>query len=278
MSTEVRSILAGHLELTILDERHRYVNSAIFKLDYFKKNTGIADLNRLAYTHVMTLDMDEANRFSYAGCDIADGKLRMLFRHDKLGHNIQDALSPDVLAKALNEAPNPPGEEAPKLSVAASAGIRKSWDVDAEQHRAKIVKLLDWSDLKFSPNFEDTSAKLSQAAEGGAKIRKDWEQILGPFMVEYYKSLAVSLDWNKFGKDEMLKEGLKEAVEKSEVAFRLVDKLEKSNYCETVVDGGVLYMQVRLYKTRACIGSSAYAFSTRIFADNTTGQARDIRF
>ena len=117
------------------------------------------------------------------------------------------------------------------------------------------MKLLDWSDLKFNPNFDDTFAKLSQAAQEGANIRKDWEQILGPLIVEYYKTFAVYLDWNKFGKDELLQEDLKEAVEKSEVAFRLVDKLERSNYYETVVDGGFLYMQVRLYKTKACLRS-----------------------
>jgi hypothetical protein len=49
----------------------------------------------------------------------------------------------------------------------------------------------------------------------------------------------------KFGEDEMLQEGLLEALEKKEIAIRVVDKLtdDKSTYNGCTIDDGVLYIE-----------------------------------
>ena len=44
--------------------------------------------------------------------------------------------------------------------------------------------------------------------------------------------------------DEMLSEGFQEAVSKNEVVFRIIDKLKYDNYCECVIEDGILYLQV----------------------------------
>ena len=55
------------------------------------------------------MDEDDKKRFSYCGCDVLDGQLRILFREGYLGTNIYDAVATDNLLIALNEAPPPAG-------------------------------------------------------------------------------------------------------------------------------------------------------------------------
>ena len=48
----------------------------------------------------------------------------------------------------------------------------------------------------------------------------------------------------KFGEDDMLQEGFNEAVEKNQIAFRIVEELRKgSGYSEIFIEDGVLYIQ-----------------------------------
>ena len=48
-----------------------------------------------------------------------------------------------------------------------------------------------------------------------------------------------------FGDDELLREGFNEAVEKNQIALRVVDKLVKGHYNEPIVENGVLYIQTK---------------------------------
>ncbi|KAK6952640.1 hypothetical protein Daesc_004930 [Daldinia eschscholtzii] len=214
-----------------------YINGAIYRLKEFKDHAGengLKELNTICHAHILTIDLDDANRFPYCGVDVHEGKLRILFAPGKLGANIDSALDRDVLLKALNEAPAPASENAPALSFAARSSISKDYEPKAEQIRAQIADILMKPDIKLSPNFEDTFAKLQKACEENkADFRSDWEGLLGEFTRLYWEGLANQLKYQKFNEDELLREGFHEAVEKGEIAFRIVDTLKYSSYSKT---------------------------------------------
>lgn len=51
------------------------------------------------------------------------------------------------------------------------------------------------------------------------------------------------MNYIKVGEDEMVREGLLEAVTTNEYVFRVVDKLKYDSYCEVEIADGVLYLQ-----------------------------------
>jgi len=196
---------------------------------------------------VITIDLDETGKFSYCGCSVSNGQLVLLFNAEYLGTNISDALDPAHLLKALNEAVPAPGNDS-NISYAARTGIRMEWSTKNEDFRTKLATLLNKPDLKFNPNFDQIFAALkAEAARKGSSLGEDWESRIGPLTVAYFEGLVDSMTYQKFD-DEMLQEGFNEAVEKGEIGLRIVEKLEDSSYCEVVVEDGVLYIQVCLYK------------------------------
>ena len=66
----------------------------------------------------------------------------------------------------------------------------------------------------------------------------------GGTFVSYFEGAEYILKYQKFGEDDMLQEGFNEAVEKGEIAIRIVDKLNAGSYNESVIEDGVLYLQV----------------------------------
>lgn len=197
----------------------------------------------------MTIDLDDAKRFSYCGVDVYEGKLRILFAPGNLGVNIDDALNRDALLRALNDAPPPASDDsaAATLSFAARSDIRKEYEPRAEEIRAQIAEALEKPDIKLTPNFEDTFAKLREESKAKkTEIRGDWDGVLGSFTRLYFEGFASQLRYQKFDEDDMLREGFHEVVEKGEVAFRIVDKLKYESYCECEIEDGVLYLQVRM--------------------------------
>lgn len=226
-----------------------YINGAIYRLREYADNAGgegLKELNTICHAHILTIDVDDAKRFSYCGADIHEGKLRILFAPGYLGTNIDNALDREILLKALNEAPAPASENVVALSFAARSDIRKEYEPKAEALRAQIAQILDKPDIKLNPNFEDTFAKLQEESKAKkTDLRSDWETVLGSFTRLYWEGLANQLKYQKFDEDDLLREGFHEAVETGEIAFRIVDKLKYDSYCECEVDGGILYMQVR---------------------------------
>jgi hypothetical protein len=70
-----------------------------------------------------------------------------------------------------------------------------------------------------------------------------FEDVLGSRTIEYLESLPSALERDGFDKDDMLQEALQEAVSTKTVAVRLVEKLERNTYNETVIQDGKLYLQ-----------------------------------
>lgn len=228
-----------------------YVENAISRLKDFDSNygdEGKAELNAICSAHVLTLDVDEAKRFSYCGCDVTeDGKLRILFAPGYMGTNIYDALAPAVLLKALNDAPGSTGDGKP-MSYAARTGIRLEWTEKIGETHKKLAEILGKSvdEVKIEPSFEATFEVLSKESKRkGNSLRDDWQSIIGDFTRRYYEGLAYQMEYQKFGEDELLREGFHESVSTGEIVFRIVDKLKYDSYGEVVVEDGRLYIQCK---------------------------------
>jgi len=199
-------------------------------------DAGKEELNTVCPTHTVILIADPTNKVSYCGCDVAEGKLRILFHPEKLATNISHA--GEKLADALSTAPQPEG--APSLSYAARHSIKVDYTSQIVPVLAKAQKLLQNEKFVFEPRFDDLGKKL----KSGKDVRDDWETNLGSFALKYYEGLVDVLEREKFGEDEMLREGLEEAAPKGVVQLKLVDALKNGGYNETVVDDGALSIQV----------------------------------
>lgn len=79
--------------------------------------------------------------------------------------------------------------------------------------------------------------------KGGKDVRDDWERNLGAFARGYYESFVDVLEREKFGEDELLREGFEEGVEKGIVRLRVVEKLVKGSYNEILVEEGSVVIQ-----------------------------------
>ncbi|KAK4156634.1 hypothetical protein C8A00DRAFT_12447 [Chaetomidium leptoderma] len=223
-----------------------YVEGAIYQIKYVIGKYGDDfknEINTLCSEHVLTLDLEETSppRFSYGGCDVLDGKLRMLFVEANLGVNIDYCCQEDALTKALNTAPVVDG--AP-MSFVVRMGIRTDYDAQIGEVRKQIAELLGKTQdaVTLNPNFEATYAAL-EAARPAAADREDWQRNLANFTFRYFDSLAYQMKYLKVGEDEMVQEGVLEAVSTNEYAFRIVDKLKYESYCECDIEDGVLYLQ-----------------------------------
>ncbi|KAK0730996.1 hypothetical protein B0H67DRAFT_639431 [Lasiosphaeris hirsuta] len=222
-----------------------YVEGVIWQLKYLsgRYSNLTEEINSICHAHVLTLDVEEATppRFSYGGCDVQDGKLRVLFAEKSLGTNISDCCSEGNLFPALN---NAPGDK--PLSFSARLGIKSDYEDQIKGTRHQIAELLGKADdeVTLDPNFEETHAKLVAAKSAkGSGIRDDWQGALGSYTASYFDALVSHMKYIKVGDDELVQEGFLEAVDKVKVVFRIVDTLKNSSYCEVVIDDGVLYLQ-----------------------------------
>lgn len=182
------------------------------------------------------MDLDEKKKNYYCGVDITDaGELVLLFSEGNLGVNIGDTVAKEKLEKALNEANN---TEKP-MSYFTRAGIKEEYTEKIAPVQEKINKLLG-TEIALQPNFEELFAKLKSSSDAA----DNWEKNMGYYLRLYFEGLNDYLEREKFGEDEMLQEGLVEAIEGKTVQFRIVDKLTKGYYNEPLIEDGVLYLQV----------------------------------
>lgn len=181
------------------------------------------------------MDFDEENTVSYCGPKVTpEGKLVILFTAGNLGTNTSYAAESGKLIKALNEGPT--GDR--PMSYIARASIRNDYEKDLPEVQKKLNKIFG-KDVAIVPNFEDNFNKL----KADSNAQDGWEDNFGRTHLSYLQGLVSDLEYQKFDQDEMLQEGLVEAVEKSAVHVRIVSEMKRS-YNETVIEGGILYLQV----------------------------------
>lgn len=217
----------------------RYVAGVEFQLKSFLEkfgDEGKSEINNICTAHTLTMDFDEHKKFSYCGCEVSpSGQLVILFSEGNLGTNIDYALESSNLTKALDSAPT--ADAAGPMSHSAHMGI-KEYNAEIGKTQEKLNALLQKT-LALEPNFEAVFEKLNKAADAP----DGWQANMGSFVRLYFESLVDLLEREKFGEDEMLREGLLEPLEKEVVRFRVVDEL-KTSYNECVIEDGVLYLQV----------------------------------
>jgi len=178
--------------------------------------------------------------FNYCGVDFESSILRILFHPNNLGTNLDQA--GENLEIAISKAPQPEG--APSLSFVARHSAKKDWDTEIIPILEACQKLLQNPKLKFEPGFNEQGKIL----KGAKDVRDDWERNLGAFTKSYYESFKDELEREKFGEDEMLREGFQEAVPEGVIKFRVVEKLKgESGYNEIVLEDGALIIQVGLF-------------------------------
>ncbi|CEJ92288.1 hypothetical protein VHEMI07948 [[Torrubiella] hemipterigena] len=216
-----------------------YIDSAIRRIKYYKDKfgaDGVDELNKAATAHVLTIDMDLEEKFTYCGPKISDdGKLVILINPNNVACNIDDAINNDKLTAALNEAP---GASSAALSFVARQGIAQDYDTQIGEVKETLKKQLG-KDITLEPNFEEAFAKLK--ANG---LATEYESRLGSFVYLYFKSVARALEYNNVSKDEMVLEALEEEMGENKIAFRLLDKGGlSSGYGEAKFEGGVVYVQ-----------------------------------
>ncbi|KAN0116896.1 hypothetical protein V8E51_002873 [Hyaloscypha variabilis] len=196
-------------------------------------DSGKEELNNVCPSHTVTLLASP--KFSYCGSDVQDGQFRLLFHPDKLGTNINDVAQ--KIAEALSAAPQPEG--ASTLSYAARHSIKTEYTSKIVPVLEKAQKLLQNPKLEFQPGFEALGAKL----KSGKDVRDDWETNLGNFATKYFEGFVDVLEREKFGEDDLLREGFEEGVPKGIVQLKLVDALKNGGYNETLLEDGALTIQ-----------------------------------
>jgi hypothetical protein len=203
---------------------------------------GIDEINNICYSHVLTMEYDEAKKVRYCGADVVDGKLRIIFEEGEMGTNMYGALDGPPLEKALTEADPPAGTI---MSYSARANIRLDYDAKISPIQEKIAAQLQNPDIILLPNFEDTFEKLmAESKRKKNTLSRTWQQELGDITRKYFDGIAFQLKKQKFGEDELLREGFQDMIDKGTIAFRIVDKLEYDSDCECKIENGVLYLQV----------------------------------
>lgn len=214
----------------------RYIEAARDRLVEFIRKCGEEgkdEINAVCSEHVIGMDVDEDKKVVYNGCKVADGKLIILFAPGMLGTNIDDPLQADKLSEAINSAGASGG-----LTFEERQGISNVSGELAEV-KERINKILA-REIAIEPGFEAISAKLS----GSKQVMETWRGQMGRFVISYYAALASWLKGQNFGDDDMLQEGLNEALSSGTIKFRVIDALRPENrYNQCTFEDGTLFLE-----------------------------------
>lgn len=218
---------------------------------------GKSELNTLASSHTITMDVTSKPGINYTGCEIASGVLRILFVKDMLGTNVTDSL--EYLSEAVNDAGISIDDAS--LDFNARSGIKNDYEPKIGAVQAKFQKILATPTFDIEPNFEYNYAAIKAFAKTSKQSNsypREWQKSLGRFTLDYFHEFAEVMENKGFGDDDMLQEGFKESVEKNQITLRIVDKLSKGNYNEPVIENGVLYIQTTADNWATNVGDPAY--------------------
>lgn len=231
--------LLNHAHTSRLTTLFRYIDGAIYRLNYFLESlghgeAGVKEINEVASTHTITIYPDVEKKNSYCGVDIHDGVLRILFTEDNLGTNIDYAL--EKIEAALVDA----AKASPGLNYTARNSVKQDYQPHADKLTKEIQEQLHNDSFKLNPNFE----AIGESLKASKDAREDWPQNLGGFAKGYFESLLSYLQYNKFKEDDLMYEGFEELVTAHEAAIRIVDKLAgSSSYNQVLIEDGKLIIQ-----------------------------------
>ena len=202
-------------------------------------DNGRWELNTVCWAHQIVIAPDESGKVLDCGCDVKDGVLRLTFNEHHLGGNASYA-SQDITG-ALKNAPPPPSGTG-SINFIARHSVSANYEPKIEKLRSAIGELLGVPSISLNPNFQHNYAQLKKLGDHAPSL---WDEKLGGTTFDYFEGVRRALEQQGFKGDDMLQEGFQEAVDKGEICLRIVDKLNKGLCNEVVVEGGVLYVQVR---------------------------------
>ena len=204
------------------------------------------------------MDVTSKPGITYTGCEIVGGALRILFVKGYLGTNVGDSL--DNLSEAVNQA-GTSGDDA-SLDFNARSSIKNDYEPKIDIVKAKFQKILALPTIDLEPNFEHNYAAIAAYTKSGKQSNTypcEWQKSLGRFTLDYFSGFVEVMENKGFGDDEMVQEGFKDAVEKNQVALRIVDKLAKGKgYNECVIENGILYIQTTAENWATNVNDPAY--------------------
>ncbi|KAF7343771.1 hypothetical protein MSAN_01958100 [Mycena sanguinolenta] len=213
-----------------------YVEGFICALTEFMtnfKDNGKTYFNEAVTQSELTITVnplgDKGNTIDSA---VKDGVYCILFRHDRLGCNqswLRDSMLPAI-------------ESAPRegFSLSAKHSIEKDYEDEIDELQEAINKLCG-APFTLDPNFEEIYKVLTEAKDKVSDA--DWRNSIGRIVFKYFEALKYHLESQKFGEDEMLRDGLQEIVETKTFKIRVLLKTESTT--ETVLEDGVMYLQTR---------------------------------
>lgn len=214
-----------------------YVEGAVYQLRYFTERQGDevrGEINEICSAHVLTIDYDDTKTVDYCGVRVSpEGKLMIVFNEIRFGANASYAAEGDKLIKALNDAPSPK-----PMNFTVRSSIGRDYEPHIKQIQEKLNKMLK-QEISLVPNFEANFEKL----KGKASDDLNWQHNFGNAHLSYFDALVSQLEYQKFGEDDMLQEGLLEIMNKNGVHIRVVDQTKRP-YNEIIAEDGILYLQV----------------------------------
>lgn len=218
---------------------HNYFEGFVYQLERYINAYGAdgkSTFNALVDQKKITLEIDDVTpaRFSYCGCDIKEGRFRILANENYLGTNVGDACYNMLKAVEAAEAAAP---GASGLSVGAKANVKETVDLEFPNLEKEFSTILGYS-IKLDGNLEENYKILK------AKKTDFNDGYLGTVTLDYFKAFASNLDYLKFRGDDMMQEAFQEECKKGLIKLEVVNKLVHGTYNEVIFEDGVCKLQV----------------------------------
>lgn len=214
-----------------------YFEGFLYQLENYSRkygDDGKASFNNTVTAKKITLEIDDTGKVSYCGCDIKDGRFRILSGENYLATNINDACY-DML-KAVENAEASTGGSG--LSVGAKGNVKDTVDKEFPALEKQFSEILG-TKITLDANLEANYAKLRP--ESGFN-----DAYLGTVTVAYLNGFAYQLEYLKFKGDEMMQEAFQEACSKSIIRVEVVDTLKHGSYNDAIFEDGVCKLQVSI--------------------------------
>jgi len=120
-------------------------------------------------------------------------------------------------------------------------GIKVDYDPEIAKVKAEIATVIGIPDaeLKIDPNF---AANYAFLLAQGTQANSGWQPNLGKATMDYIRATLNQLTSQGFKADDMLQEGIQEALTEKTIRVAAVDKLDKKDTNEAIFKDGILYL------------------------------------
>jgi hypothetical protein len=219
------------------DLTRSYFESFVNHIENYVKtygDDGKSTFNSVVPTRKITLEVDEEGKVGYCGCDIKEGRFRILAGENYLGTNIYDSCS--RIIKAVQDAEAASGGAS--LSVSAKANLKDTVEKEGPKLEQQLSEILG-TKITLDANAEAIYAKMKTVSGFN-------DAQLGTAILAYFNGFVYCLEYLKFKGDEMMQEAFQDACSKNTIRMEVVDKLQNGTYNDAIFEDGVCKLQVSL--------------------------------